>query len=248
MKRSAWLASGLVFVCLGAALAYGLFAPPPGPRSLRQFDADRLADLEVGMWQAYYAKERVRLFGLVVTMLHEQYHYSWAKAAREAFHLARAAANFGDARGNYEALVLPDLELAYGTAKDWLHAGFDPAAVARAELAWWIARRVPGENSAEHVGAHGARLRPAVRDPGDSHDACRDASGQSRQAARPSGTGPGLVDNPRHAAPVLRRAAQCCEFEIGTLIVTAHGETCPRAGFGLLATSAFPRAAPSRFC
>jgi len=156
MRRSAWLASGLLLV-LGVALAYGLFAPPRGPRSLRQFDADRLADLEVGMWQAYYAKERMRLFGLLVTMLHEQYHYSWATAAREAFHLARAAANFGDARGNYEALVLPDLELAYGTAKDWLGAGFDPAAVARAELAWWIARRVPGEDSPEHVGALMAR-------------------------------------------------------------------------------------------
>lgn len=157
MKRSAWLASGLVLVLLGAAFAYGLFAPPQGPRSLRQFDADRLADLEVGMWQAYYAKERVRLFGLLVTMLHEQYHYAWATAARQAFHLARAAANFGDARGNYEVLVLPDLELAYGTAKDWLSAGFDPAAVARAELAWWIARRVPGEDSPEHVGALMAR-------------------------------------------------------------------------------------------
>ena len=33
-----------------------------------------------------------------------------------------------------------------------LDAGFDPHAVARAELSWWVARRVPGENSAEHVG------------------------------------------------------------------------------------------------
>jgi len=75
MKRSRWLASGLVVVVLCTALAYGLFAPPQGPRTLRQFDADRLADLEVGMWQAYYAKERMRLFALLVTMLHEQYHY-----------------------------------------------------------------------------------------------------------------------------------------------------------------------------
>ena len=103
------------------------------------------------MWQAYYAKERVRLFALLVTMLHEQNHYSRATATRAGFHLARAAATFGDARGDYER-VLPDLENAYRIAKNSLRAGFDPAAVARAELAWWVARRTPGEASPERVG------------------------------------------------------------------------------------------------
>src|SRR5437588_12374663 len=36
--------------------------------------------------------------------------------------------------------------------KEWTHSSFDPAAVARAELAWWVARRVPGQDSAAHVG------------------------------------------------------------------------------------------------
>jgi hypothetical protein len=119
---------------------------------MRHFNPDRLADLELRMWQAYYAKERVRLFGLLVTMLHEQYRYSWATATREAFHLARAAARFGDLRGNYD-VVLPDLEAAYATARSWLHAGFDPRTVAHAELAWWVARRLPGENDPTHVGS-----------------------------------------------------------------------------------------------
>lgn len=110
-----------------------------------------MADLELRMWQAYYAKERVRLFALLVTMLHEQNHYSWATATREGFHLARAAATFGDARAHYE-IVLPDLENAYGIAKNWLHAGFDPRAVARAEFAWWVARRIWGFLPARHVG------------------------------------------------------------------------------------------------
>ena len=143
---------GLVAACvIGFTIALA-FTPPRGPRSMRHFNADRLADLEVRMWQAYYAKERVRLFALLVTMLHEQYRYSWATATKEAFHLARAAARFGDLKGGYE-VVLPDLEAAYATAKSWLRAGFDPREVARAELAWWIARRVPGRNSPEQVGA-----------------------------------------------------------------------------------------------
>ena len=132
------------------ALAFVL-TPPRGARSMREFNPPRLADLEVRMWQAYYAKERLRLFGLLVTMLHEQYHYSWATATLEGFHLARAAATFGDLRGGYD-VVLPDLEAAYAKAKSWTQAEFDPGAVARAELAWWVARRVPGQNSAEQIG------------------------------------------------------------------------------------------------
>lgn len=141
----------LVMVAVGS-LSYATFAPPSGPRSLRRFDPGRMADLELRMWQAYYAKENVRLFTLLVTTLREQYHYSWAVALTEAFHLARAAATFGNLRSNY-TVVLPDLEAAYGQARSWLHAGFDPPTVARAELAWWVARRVPGQNTPEQVGS-----------------------------------------------------------------------------------------------
>ena len=119
---------------------------------MRQFNPSRLADLEVRMWQAYYAKERVRLFSLLVTTLREQHHYSWAVAATEGFHLARAAATFGDLRSDYD-IVLPDLEAGYAIARSWTGAGFDPRVVAKAELAWWVARRIPGQNSPEQVGA-----------------------------------------------------------------------------------------------
>jgi len=143
--------AAVVVVGVIAVGAYAVTRAPAGPRTLTQFEPARLADLELRMWQAYYAKENVRLFALLVTMMREQYHYSWATATREAFHLARAAAIFGNARSNYEQ-VLPDLETGYTIARDWLGASFDPQAVARAELAWWVARRIPGQNSPEHVG------------------------------------------------------------------------------------------------
>ncbi len=150
-RRMRWAAPG-VLLLIAATLIYALTSAPAGERTLRRFDPDRMASLELRMWQAYYAKERARLFGLLVTMLHEQNHYPWHIAIREGFHLARAAATFGDLRGNYES-VLPDLESAYGTAKRWVRAGFDPGAVARAELAWWVARRTPGHDSPEQVGS-----------------------------------------------------------------------------------------------
>jgi hypothetical protein len=132
---------GLIAVVALAALYWVVAVrAPSGPRSLRAFDPDRIAELEVGMWQAYYAKEKLRLFRLLVTMLREQYHLSWQTAVGVAFHWARAAATFGDATSDYER-VLPDLEAGYATIRDWTHESFDVKAVARAELSWWTARR-----------------------------------------------------------------------------------------------------------
>jgi hypothetical protein len=146
-----WRRAAIACAVAGGIIVYAAVVPPSGPRSLKRFDANRMADLELRMWQAYYANEKVRLFGLLVTMLREQYRYSWSAATIEGFHLARAAATFGDATSNYDA-VLPDLEAAYGAARDWVHGGFEPGAVARAELAWWVARRNPEHNSASEVG------------------------------------------------------------------------------------------------
>ena len=127
------------------------FHTPPGPRSLREFDPDRLAELEVGMWQAYYEKQDVRLFRLLVIMLREQYRYTWARAAANGFYLARPAARFAAMKGDYET-VLPDLERAFRMTKEWTGAGYDPVAVARAELAWWVARRDSTTNAVDNVG------------------------------------------------------------------------------------------------
>lgn len=138
--------SVLVVVALAAIYWAVAVRAPSGTRSLRVFDPDRLAQLEVGMWQAYYAKQKLTLFRLLVVMLREQYHYSWQKAVVAGYHLARAAATFGDATGDYDR-VLPDLEAGYAIARDWTGATFDPAAVARAELSWWTARRDPASGT-----------------------------------------------------------------------------------------------------
>jgi hypothetical protein len=138
-------------VAVLAAGAVVAFQTPAGPRSLTRFEPERLAQLETEMWQAYYAKQRLRLFMLLVTTLREQYGYSWARAVQAGYHLARAAAAFGDLRGDYDQ-VLPDLESAYTLARDWTSSDFDPRSVARAELAWWVARRTPGQSDVDTIG------------------------------------------------------------------------------------------------
>lgn len=135
-----------------AATIYILFVhTPPGPRTLRDFDPDRTAALELDMWQAYYQRRNVRLFTDLVVLLREQYRYTWARAALAGLYLARAASNFAELRGGYDQ-VLPDLTSAYAMARDWTKGGFNPREVAAAELSWWVARRLADQNSAEEVG------------------------------------------------------------------------------------------------
>ena len=103
--------SGRIGLLLAATIAYAVAAAPQD-RSMRRFEPGRMADLETRMWQAYYAKQRTRLFLLLVSTLREQYRYSWATATRQAFYFARAAAAFGDITLDYEQVV-PDLEKGY---------------------------------------------------------------------------------------------------------------------------------------
>lgn len=139
-------------VLIGTLGAYAIFVhTPAGPRSLRVFDPGRVAELELRMWQAYYDKQNIELFRLLVVMLREQYRYTWAKAAAAGFYLARPAARFAGMKGDYE-LVLPDLQQAFTITREWTGAGYDPAVVARAELAWWVARRDDRTNSVDNVG------------------------------------------------------------------------------------------------
>jgi hypothetical protein len=141
--------SVIVLLLLAAGIYMATHAPE-GPRSLYQFEPERLARLELATWQAEY-QGRLSLYRAMVLMLRERYDYSWTTAMREAVQLLDANATFAASRGNY-GVVLTNLETAYTTARDWTGAGFDPEAVARAELAWWIASRTDGEDSPARVG------------------------------------------------------------------------------------------------
>lgn len=152
-RRWALAAGGVTLVILVAVAVHA----PARPRSMRDFDPDRLANLELRMWQAYYRKENVRLYALLTATLREQFHYSWVTAARAAYHFARAAAAFADMHDRYER-VLPELERGYAIARDWTDASFAPDTVARDELAWWTARRDRATSDPHHVGELMARL------------------------------------------------------------------------------------------
>ena len=157
MRRALVALTALLVIAIYA----GCVATPSGPRDIRVFDAARTADREVAMWRAYYDKRNVALFRHLLVQTRDTYRCSWWTASRIAFSLGRAAATFGNRRDHYEQ-VLPDLEAGYARARAWTGAAYNPAAVARAELAWWAARRVPGQDSPEQVGALIADLNAQV--------------------------------------------------------------------------------------
>jgi len=125
----------------------------------RGFDPARLARLELRMWQAYYRRQPMRLFGLLVLANREQAHVSWPRAVLAAVWLARGAAGFGRSTGDYDRF-LPDIERGYRALG--LPATVRVAEVARRELRWWVVRREIGLSSGEAAGAAIAALYAAV--------------------------------------------------------------------------------------
>jgi hypothetical protein len=106
-----------------------------------EFDPDRLADLETRMWKAYYRRQPVRLFGLLMTALREQARVSWPRTIAASLLLTKAAVGFGRATGDYERFA-PTIGYAYRVLE--LPPEVDAEAVARNELRWWVVRREIG--------------------------------------------------------------------------------------------------------
>jgi hypothetical protein len=111
------------------------------------------------MWKAYYRRQPVKLFGLLVQANREQARVSWFRAVAAAVALARAAAAFGktgwDGAGTTEEerddpAYLADIATGYQLLG--LPDGIDALEVARRELRWWTVRREIGLGAGEAAG------------------------------------------------------------------------------------------------
>jgi hypothetical protein len=140
----------LLVAALAAVVYFGWFAAPAGPRAEGEFDPETVAASEVAAWQALQGREDFSVYFNVMQMLREQHRYTWFKAAEAGFALGRATNTFVNLHGHYDR-VLPDLTDAAAIQKDWGAASYDPAAVAKAQLTWWVARRLPNQNSLDDV-------------------------------------------------------------------------------------------------
>lgn len=132
-----------------------------GTRWGRDFDPDELARLETRMWKAYYRRQPLRLFVLLVRALRAQAQVSWPRALRASLLLTRAAAGFARATGDYERYA-PDIGRGYRTLG--LPDHVDVEAVARHELRWWVVRREIGLAAGQAAGDSITDLYAALYD------------------------------------------------------------------------------------
>jgi hypothetical protein len=122
------------------------------------FDADKVARAETRMWQAYYTGNQMQLGLQLIALLRNHHGLSLFEAKKVGELFASSAMKFRSASSDYDSISLPELTKAYGLIKQATDARFDPDKVAMAELAWWVARRTQGRNSAEQVGEKIAKL------------------------------------------------------------------------------------------
>lgn len=122
---------------------------PTDSRWGRQFDPDRVALIELRAWKAYYRRQALRLFALLVMANREQARVSWPSAIVAAFFLARGAVGFGRAAGDYDRFVA---DIARGYRWLGLPAEIDADEVARRELRWWVVRREIGPAAGNAAG------------------------------------------------------------------------------------------------
>jgi len=151
------------------------------------FDPEAVAEAETRMWQAYYNRDTMEIGMQIIAMLQNQYGISMLEAKAIGERLAKASMTFGRSRSAYERRVLPNLIDAYTRIRDATGRSFDPEEAARAELAWWVARRTPGDDSVEEVGARIAALYAVLY--GGDHPVFREAGRLRAEAAHLRDTG-----------------------------------------------------------
>jgi hypothetical protein len=124
-----------------------------------EFEPDRLAALETRMWKAYYRRQPVRLFALLVLALREQAGVSWPRAVQAGLLLSHAAAGFARAGRDYERFA-PEIGRAYRLLG--LPGSVEADEVGRRELYWWVVRREIGLAAGAAAGAAITDLYAAI--------------------------------------------------------------------------------------
>jgi len=136
-----WFASGVgvVLLLLVLASAYVFW---PRTAHLRDFDPDRVAQLETRMWRSYYEKRYAALLADLYTLSRDEYGFSPADSLGIGWYAARAAQTFQPTRSRAEAQqALPLLQRYFALLAARGGETFDVHEAARLELDWWQLRR-----------------------------------------------------------------------------------------------------------
>lgn len=112
--------------------------------SLKQFEPEKVAALELNMWRAYYNHNFFRLFFLLRKLIKTQFHLGGIDPIKAAYYAASAAIQFRLQRGKENKKKISGKLISFFEiiAKNGIEA-FDHRKVAELELEWWLVDRYP---------------------------------------------------------------------------------------------------------
>lgn len=104
------------------------------------FDPDRVAHLEKAGWEAYYDRDWLVVFGLMVQMNREQFHMSLPVAIAAAVDIVRASIAFAPVDNDVPAATA-HLRGFYDKARRSLGLVVDAPTLAALEMDYWVVHR-----------------------------------------------------------------------------------------------------------
>lgn len=114
------------------------------------FDPERVARLETMAWRAYYDRRWLALGYFAERACADQFNVPFPISVRAAYYATRGAVAFKPV-DNDIGLAVAALERYYAIVRRHSGLAFDPAAVARAEVRYWVVHRRLSGNG-DHAG------------------------------------------------------------------------------------------------
>lgn len=136
------------------------FQQPPDGAQRTDFDPERLAYLEAAGWRAYYDRNWLRVFGLMVQTNREQFRMSLPTAIAAAVDIVRASIAFAPVDNDVPAAT-GHLHAFYDKARRSLGLTADAGTLAALEMDYWIVHRTLA-NERKAAPGHTGDVEPMV--------------------------------------------------------------------------------------
>jgi hypothetical protein len=133
---------------------------PAGNAQRAEFDPERVAYLEAAGWRAYYDRNWLRVFGLMVQMNREQFRMSLPTALAAAIDIVRASVAFAPIDNDVPAAT-GHLRAFYAKAQRSLGLPTDARTLAALEMDYWVVHRRLALERKQTPG-HGGDVEPMV--------------------------------------------------------------------------------------
>jgi hypothetical protein len=106
-----------------------------------QFDPDKVAYYEKAGWEAYYDRNWLRVFGLMVSLNREQFKMSLLTALSASIHVVRASLAFAPLEGNDVPKATRHLSDYYAKARRAVGIKTEARKLAELEMDYWVVHR-----------------------------------------------------------------------------------------------------------